>query len=121
MSNKKVYQLAIIGPKDEIIGFKALGAQTVPARSTEEMTKALYTLKDEKINPGTEEERPKYAIIFVNDFLYQDMHKDDYKKLTADPLPAIVPIPGSQGPSGYGLKRISKFVEQAVGSDILGN
>ena len=34
--------------------------------------------------------------------------------------PAIIPVPGSKGATGYGLKRIGKMVEQAVGSDIMG-
>ncbi len=34
-------------------------------------------------------------------------------------IPAVIPIPSAQGSSGAGRKRLSKFVEQAVGSDIL--
>ena len=34
-------------------------------------------------------------------------------------IPAVIPIPSAQGSSGTGRKRLSKFVEQAVGSDIL--
>ena len=33
--------------------------------------------------------------------------------------PAIIPLPGVKGNTGIGSKRLSAFVEQAVGSDIL--
>ena len=47
--------------------------------------------------------------------------EEDYKKLGQKALPAIIPVPGSTGATGYGLKRIGKMVEQAVGSDIFGD
>ena len=33
--------------------------------------------------------------------------------------PAVIPIPGVAGNARMGLKAVSSFVEQAVGSDIL--
>jgi len=33
---------------------------------------------------------------------------EDYKKLSENALPAIVPVPGSKGASGYGLKKNRK-------------
>ena len=36
------------------------------------------------------------------------------------PLPSIVLIPGVSGNTGVGMANVSKSVEQAVGSDIIG-
>lgn len=116
------YQIAIVGPKDTILGFKALGLKTFNALTTEEAVKVLYELKKETItDEKTGESKPLYAIIFVIEDLMTEMEDSDYKKLSQDALPAIVPVPGTKGATGYSLKRIGKMVEQAVGSDIFGD
>lgn len=113
------HQIAIVGPKDTILGFKALGLKTFNALTTEEAVKVLYELKKEQIvDEKTGESKPLYAIIFVIEDLMSEMEDSDYKKLSQDALPAIVPVPGTKGATGYSLKRIGKMVEQAVGSDI---
>jgi len=115
----KQYKIAIVGNKETIIGFKALGLKTFNANSSDQAIEILYKLKEEKIiNEKTGEENPMYAIIFVIEELIMNIGKEDYKKLNADALPAIIPLPGSKGATGYGIKRIGKMVEQAVGSDI---
>lgn len=115
------YSIAIIGNKDAILGFKALGLKTFDANSTEQAVKILFKLKaQENVNEKTQESRPEYAIIFITEDLATGISKDDYKKLSQSALPAIIPVPGTKGATGYGVKRIGKMVEQAVGSDILG-
>ena len=42
---------------------------------------------------------------------------DQYRHM---PVPAIIPIPGVTGNTGLGLRSVSKSVEKAVGSDIMG-
>lgn len=111
------YNLAIVGNKNTILGFKALGMTAMPANNPEEAKEVLFKLKNEKISENNEE-RPKYAIIFIMEDLAKEISDDDYKKLTKHALPAIIPLPGIKGSTGLGLKRIGKMVEQAVGSDI---
>jgi len=119
---KEKYSIAIVGNKETILGFKALGLETFNANNTEEAVKILFDLKSQHVvlNEKTEEKRAKYAIIFITEDLAMNIEKDDYKKLSQKVLPAIIPVPGSQGTTGYGIKRIGKMVEQAVGSDIMG-
>lgn len=118
MSN--TYSIAIVGNKDTILGFKALGLETHDANTAEEATKILYDLAAQEIivDKNKDESQPKFAIIFITEDLAMQISKDDYKKLGKQAIPAIIPIPGSTGTTGYGLKRIGKMVEQAVGSDI---
>jgi len=116
---KDSYKIAIVGNKDTILGFKALGLHTFDANSAEEATKVLFKLKKEKVeNKDNGEQKPAYAIIFITEDLAIDINEEDYKKLSEDALPAIVPVPGIKGTQGYGIKRIGKMVEKAVGSDI---
>lgn len=102
------YSIAIIGNQETILGFKALGLETFNADTSEEALKILYKLKTINL----------YAIIFIAEDLAMEISKEDYRKLSTQALPAIIPLPGSKGSSGYGLKRIGKIVEKAVGSDI---
>ncbi len=37
----------------------------------------------------------------------------------AQPLPAIIPIPGSRGNTGLGMQKLRANVEKAIGADIL--
>lgn len=36
-------------------------------------------------------------------------------------MPAVIPIPGVHGNTGYGIDMVKRSVEQAVGSDIIFN
>ena len=112
------YKIAIVGSRETILGFKALGVEPVYANESKEAAEELFALKNERIESGGES-RNKYAIVFVMEDLMTDISPDDYKKLTADPLPAFIPLPSHLGSTGYGLKKLKGIVERAVGMDIL--
>lgn len=116
----KSHKIAIIGNKETILGFKALGIETFGATNRDEAVKTLFELKNKETttqNPG--EKEATYAIIFVTEDLAQEITKEEYQKLSKHALPAIIPVPSSKGSSGYGLKRIGKIIEMAIGSDII--
>ena len=110
------HTIAIIGPKDIILGFKAIGVHTFFASNAEATLAQLQMLKMDKIEG---KELPRYAIIFILESHAKNMPIDDYKKLTADPLPAIIALPGPEGSTGFGLERLGQIVEKAIGSNIL--
>ncbi|MBU1018545.1 MAG: V-type ATP synthase subunit F [Patescibacteria group bacterium] len=112
------FKIAILGPKDTILGFKAVGLEAHSALNKEQVVEKLYELKKTKQENS---DKPKYAIIFVVEDLAMQIPEADLKKLSSTTMPAIIPIPGPKGTTGFGLQRISKIVEQAVGSDILGD
>ena len=112
------YKMAIIGPRETILGFKALGLEPVYATDPKEAVEHLFSLKREKVEIGGENLN-KYAIIFIMEELAREVTPDDYKKLAAEPLPAIIPLPSHLGTTGYGLARLKTIVEKAVGMDIL--
>ena len=119
------YKISIVGTREAILGFKALGLEPHYVSEPAAAVESLYELKKERVEhegaapAGGQESRNKYAIIFIMEDLMSAVTDDDYKKLTADPLPAIIPLPSHLGSSGYGLKKLKTIVEKAVGMDIL--
>jgi V/A-type H+-transporting ATPase subunit F len=59
-----------------------------------------------------------YAVVYVTEALCGYI-KEELEFYREKPLPAIIPIPGASGNTGLGMARVKKFVERAVGSDIL--
>lgn len=96
----------MIGDKDSVLAFKAVGVETFAAQTVFEANDILRRLKDD------------YAVIFVTEDLAVQIG-DTLEKLKAKPFPAVIPIPGGQGSNGYGLKSVRKDVEKAIGADIL--
>ena len=104
-------KIAVIGGRETVMGFKALGLETRPAANADEARRILHTLA------RSEED---YAIIYVEETFAADgdMAREiaRYKDL---PKPAVILIPGRDGPLGLGQQALQEAVERAVGSDIL--
>jgi V/A-type H+-transporting ATPase subunit F len=110
-----IYEMAIVGPKEVVLGFKAIGVKPVEAANSEEALHGLQNLKKDRLENG----QPRFAIIFIIESLARAIPSDDYKKVTADALPAIISLPGPEGSTGFGMRRIGQIVEKAIGSNIL--
>ncbi|MDD6154161.1 MAG: V-type ATP synthase subunit F [Eubacteriales bacterium] len=102
-----MYKIGIIGDRESVSGFKAVGIDVFTCDSGEAASKALRDMADDG-----------YAIIYITEDLSEKI-EDDIDKYKDVMLPAVIPIPGKGGPSGNGLRNVSKAVERAVGSDIL--
>ncbi|MDK2799757.1 MAG: V/A-type H+/Na+-transporting ATPase subunit [Clostridiales bacterium] len=102
-----MYKIGVIGDKDSILGFKALGLSVFPVTQPSEAEKVLHELVKEQ-----------YAVVYITEQIAKDIVKtiDLYKD---NRLPAIIPIPGNQGVLGIGMCGVKKSVERAVGADIL--
>ncbi len=105
LSNNKI---AIIGDKDSILSFKAIGVDVYPARNNFEAQDTLKKLARE------------YAVIFITEDIAEKI-QDIVKRYKTRPFPAVIPIPSAQGSTGFGMRSISKDVEKAIGTDILFN
>lgn len=102
-----MYKIGVMGDKDSILGFKALGVSVFPVTEASEAEKLLERLALEQ-----------YAVIYVTEQLAQDIPKA-IEKYTEEMFPAIIPVPGNQGSLGIGMQGVKKSVERAVGADIL--
>ena len=106
MDNK----IAVIGERESIKGFAAIGFEIIECESKE---KANHILRNTV-------EADVYSIIYMTEEMFLACEKER-KKYEEKPLPAIIPIPGLRGSTGLGRQRLSDFVERAVGSDIIFN
>lgn len=114
----KKFKLAVVGNESAVLIFRALGVEVFNVITTEEVRILLENLVLE--HHGDEHKTPKYAIIFVEEAYYKVLAPEFLEKMTKKSLPAIVPIPspGSQD-KDFAVKRLSRIVEKAIGSDIL--
>ena len=104
-------KIAVIGGRDTVMGFKALGLETFPAANAEEAGKALRRLTRESED---------YAIIYIEEALAAALsHEID--RFKDSPKPAIILIPGREGSIGLGRSALKAAVERAVGTNILGD
>lgn len=102
-----MYKVAVIGDRDSVLGFKALGLHVVFAEELMEARRALHELAKED-----------YAVIYITEDLAVNMSADidRYKDAVT---PAIILMPGKSGSLGIGLAQVNDSVERAVGANIL--
>ncbi len=102
--------IAVLGDAESIKGFSAIGLDIFPCDDYDEASRILRNLADSD----------EYNIVYITEELFNNTEKERLKyeeRIT----PAIVPIPGVKGNNNTGTKRLSSFVEKAVGSDIIFN
>lgn len=101
------YKIAVLGDKDSVLGFRALGLEVYSVDSTEEGRAALHRMAKED-----------YAVIYLTEQLAAAMQPDiqHYKDALT---PAIIMIPGKEGSLGIGMANVKRAVERAVGADII--
>ena len=104
-----MYSIGVIGDKDSILGFKALGLSVFPVTEPEEAEEILHRLA-----------REQFAVIYVTEQIAKDI-VSSIDKYSDRRFPAIIPVPGNQGVLGIGMEGVKKSVERAVGADILFN
>ena len=104
-----MYKVAVIGGRDTIMCFKALGLDVYAADKPEEARKVLREIT------GPES---AYAIIYISENLAVGIKKE-IDKFKDSPMPAIILIPGREGSLGIGRAALQDAVERAVGIDIL--
>lgn len=110
------YKIAIVGPKDTVSGFKALGVDAFDAQTADEALEQLRTIKQQTLDPESD---TKYAVVCIIEELVAIVDQTEYAKVVEGPLPAVVLLPGPEGSSGFALERLRRLAEQAVGSAII--
>lgn len=100
--------IAVVGDKDSVLAFKAVGAAVYPVSGAVEARETVKNLAR------------THSVIFVTDVLAQEMQSllARYKTRT---YPVVIPIPSASGSTGFGMAGIKKDVERAIGADILFN
>ncbi len=99
--------IAVIGDRDSVLCFRAVGVSVFPTTDDEQAKKIFQKLT-----------RDDYAVIFVTEQLAAGLD-EQIQKVAFQPLPSVVLIPNSKGSLGFGMGRIREIVKKAVGADIL--
>ena len=102
-----MYKIAMMGDRDSVDGFAAIGLDVYPVEDISRAGKMLEKLAD-----------GGYAVIYVVESLCAHL-RAEIDALGDRMLPAVIPIPGAFGNTGIGMEMAKKYVERAVGSDIL--
>lgn len=102
-----MYKIGVIGDRESVIGFRAVGLDVFPCAAGDEAARLVHELA-----------AGEYAIIYITEGLAAQIEKetDKYKDSR---LPAIIPIPNKDGASGNGMRNVREAVKRAVGADIL--
>ena len=98
-----MYKAAVIGDRQSILGFRALGLTAVEAETPEQAARALHRLAADE-----------YAVIFIIEQLIERISKD-IDRYNDVPDVAVIPIPSITGSTGAGMNEMSKAVERAAG------
>lgn len=104
---QKKMKLAVVGDRDSIMLFGALGITPVYAETAEDVERAIHHLA-----------RSGCAVIYITE-QSAALAKEAIDRYKTEAFPAIIPIPGRLGTTGLGMKGIRENVEKAIGADIL--
>lgn len=100
-------RIAVIGDKESIYGFAALGLDTYFTAAEEDNVSLFRRL----CQSGS------YGIIYITEAAAAELERE-IEKVRPLPSPAVILIPGVSGNTGEGLRAVKSSVEKAVGSDI---
>lgn len=101
------YKIGVLGDRESVLGFKALGLEVFPAEDPAQARTLLHRLAKED-----------YAILYITETLAAAIPEEmaRYRKTLT---PAVILIPGKEGSLGLGMNNVKAAIEQAVGADIL--
>lgn len=104
-----MYKIAVLGDRQSVIGFAALGLRIYPTEDKAEALKIFKNLaRDEEI-----------AIIYVTERLHSAL-KAEIEKYQDITTPAVILIPDARGSLGLGKSALQTAIERAVGgADII--
>ena len=102
-----MYKIGVVGDKDSVLAFKAIGIDVYPVIEEEEARKTVDKMA---LN--------KYAVIFVTEQVAKGI-EETIERYNRETLPAIILIPSNQGSLDIGIQRIRDNVEKAIGVNIL--
>lgn len=104
-----MYKVGIVGDKDSVLGFMALGIGVFPAENPEEIKKTVLHLVEEK-----------YAVIYITEKAYLQA-QDTVERYQSQQLPAIIVVPGMGEKLGLGMNAMRESSKRATGMDLLFN
>ena len=102
-----MFKVAVIGDKDSVLAFKALGIEVFTVVGEDEARRTVDTIA-----------RKNYGVIFITEQI-ASLIPDTIERYDREIIPAVILIPSNQGTLNIGMNRINRNVEKAIGSNIL--
>jgi V/A-type H+-transporting ATPase subunit F len=100
--------VSVVGERELILSFKALGVTVFPVENTPEAEETVRRLVEEKC-----------SIILLTERFASEMHVL-LDELRRESEVTITPIPTSGGSQGFALEELKAVLRKAVGVDIFG-
>ena len=100
-------EIAMIGDRDSILGFRALGVAIFPTNT-----------KDESVEALREVVKQEYKVAFITEQM--SPNPGEIASIIGDrTFLVITMIPSNRGSTGLAMKRLKTLVRKAAGADIL--
>ena len=100
-------RIAFMGDADSVLGFRALGVETVVPRNADEARKQFARLVKEKT-----------AIIMITEDMIDHL-QDQIDETVHMAIPSVVVLPGIKGTQKRGEDTIRELIIRAVGVDLM--
>jgi V/A-type H+-transporting ATPase subunit F len=101
-------QLAVVGERATVVAFEGLGIAAFPVSSVEDARKTVSRLI----------KRKEHAVIFVTEDIGKDI-PDVIAESAREYAPSVVLVPSSGGSQQIGLRKLSRVLKRALGTDVL--
>ncbi|MDR0896985.1 MAG: V-type ATP synthase subunit F [Oscillospiraceae bacterium] len=99
--------MGVVGERDAVLAFKAMGMRVIPAETPDAIAAAVFRLAEDGV-----------PVIFITERAAQ-LSPESLERYKTSASTVLIPIPGSQGTDGFGMRRVKANVEKAIGADIL--
>ena len=100
-------EIAMIGDRDSILGFKALGVTIYPVNTKDESTEALRQVIERE-----------FKVAFITEQMAPD--PEEIASIIGDRIfPVVTMVPSNRGATGLAMQRLQTLVRKAAGADIL--
>jgi len=100
-------KIAVIGDRDSVTAFKALGLEIFPDTNPFAMRETIRKLA-----------QSRYAVILITEKAAGEI-PDVIAKYRASAYPVITVIPAGTGTTGLGIQGLKKDIEKAIGTDVI--
>lgn len=100
-------EIAFIGDADSVLGFRALGVETIVPENTDEARKQFERLVKQKT-----------SVIMITEKM-MDCLQEQIEEVVHMAIPAVVVLPGITGTMKRGEDTIRELIIRAVGVDLM--
>ena len=104
---ENIYKIGVVGEEAVVKGFLSLGFNVKSVTNATEAQNAIEELKNDSC-----------AVVYITGNFYEKINPEKYK---TDPIFTVIPIPTPNDNSQSGVNRLKRYVQKAVGADILFN